>query len=180
VHLSKAVFRTCFFSAVAAVFCLSSSAGAQIPKGDLFFGYSRTGNNTFYSNAGGLNGWDAALHVKSHVPFLGAEADFAHYGLGANGSVPRTTTFLFGPRLTVGTAGPRIFLHALAGGEHSANSGTPSVSGGTLAYALGGGFDVPVMPYFAWRFSGDYLRAPNQSPAGASHGRFTTGLVFRF
>lgn len=178
VQLSKPILRACFFLAIASVFVFVAPASAQGPKGDVFFGYSRTGSDMFYAGAGGLNGWEANLHVKAHVPFLGGEADFAHYGLGAAGSVPRTTTFLFGPRLTLGAGGPRIYLHALVGGEHSA-SGT-GISGGTLAYALGGGLDLPIFPSFAWRFGGDYLRAPDQSPSGASHGRFTTGLVFRF
>lgn len=177
-QLSKAIFRICVILATACVFVFASAASAQTPRGDVFFGYAHIGSKMFYSEAGGLNGWEADLHVKSHVPFLGGEAEFAHYGLGGNGTEPHTTTFLFGPRLTVGAGGPRVYLHAMAGGEHS--SSQVGIHGGTLAYALGGGLDLPIFPSFAWRFGGDYLRAPDQSPSDASHGRFTTGLVFRF
>jgi hypothetical protein len=111
-------------------------------------------------------------------PFLGVEADVGQYGLGANSAVPRTTAVMAGPRLSAGTLGFTIFAHGLAGGEHSANNA--GTSGGAFAYALGGGLDVRIAPFFAWRVAGDYLNAPTQSPATGSHSRFSTGLVFRF
>ena len=157
------------------------SVQAQVPKGDVYLGYSRTGTDTFYPNVGGLNGWEGALHIKLHKPFLGIEGDVAHYGLGANSAVPRTTTVIVGPRFTLGAMGPKVFAHALLGGEHSANAGGPTpISGGALAYALGGGLDVPIAPFFAWRVAGDYIHAVGRSPAGGTPARFSTGLVFRF
>jgi len=157
------------------------SVQAQVPKGDVYLGYSRTGTDTFYPNVGGLNGWEGALHIKLHKPFLGIEGDVAHYGLGANSTVPRTTTVIVGPRFTVGALGPKVFAHALLGGEHSANAGGPTpISGGAFAYALGGGLDVPIAPFFAWRVAGDYIHAVGRSPAGGTPARFSTGLVFRF
>jgi len=160
---------------------IAPAARAQAPKGDVYLGYSRTGNDTFYPNVGGLNGWEGAMHVKLHTPFLGVEGDLSHYGLGSDSSVPRTTAFIVGPRITLGALGTRVFAHALVGGEHSSNSGGPTpISGGALAWALGGGLDVPIFPLFAWRVAGDYLRAPTQSPAGDTPARFSTGLVFRF
>ena len=164
----------CFAAVFAAAPC------AHAASNDIFFGYSRTGNDTFYPNVGGLNGWDAAVQIHT-APFLGMEADVAHYGLGASASVPRTTTVLFGPRLTVGAAGIRLFVHGLVGGEHSANGNVGShISGGGLAYALGGGFDVPIAPFFAWRVAGDRISAPTVSPGNGTPARFSTGLVFRF
>jgi hypothetical protein len=152
-------------------------ARALGPKGDVFFGYSRTGSDTFYPNVGGLNGWEATGHLHMR-PFLGVEGDVAHYGLGADSSVPRTTTVLIGPRVTVGAARIKLFAHGLLGGEHSASSN--GISGGSFAYAIGGGVDVPIAPFFAWRFAGDHISAPSQSPGGGTHARFTTGIVFRF
>jgi hypothetical protein len=76
-------------------------AQGPIPKGDAYFGYSRTGNDAFYPGVGGLNGWEAALFVKIHKPFLGVEADVSHYGLGANSAIPRTTAVMAGPRVGV-------------------------------------------------------------------------------
>jgi hypothetical protein len=152
-----------------------------LPRGDIYAGYSRTGTDTFFPNVGGLNGWEGAMHMKLHKPFIGIEGDVAHYGLGANSTVPRTTTFIGGPRLTFSLMGPKIFAHALIGGEHSANSGGPTpISADALAWAVGGGLDVPIAPFFSWRVAGDYLHAHGYSPAGGTPARFSTGLVFRF
>jgi hypothetical protein len=151
-------------------------------KGDAFFGYSRLGSNLFEPGTPGLNGWEGNLHIEMK-PFLGVEGDLAHYGLGAGGSVARSTTFLFGPRFTLKAAGFHIFGHILIGGEHSANNppaGIGHVSNTTYAYALGGGVDVPVVPVFAWRVQADRISAPTESPGGATHARFTTGPVLRF
>jgi hypothetical protein len=159
---------------------MPGTANAAGPGGDLYFGYGHLGAHTFYSNAGGLNGWEAAGHLKL-MPFVGGEVDVAHYGLGAAAGVPRTTTVLLGPRVTVGAAGVHVFVHGLVGGEHSATSaGSGSVSGGALAIALGGGADFRIAPMFAWRVNADYITAPTQAPGAASHARFGTGLVFRF
>jgi hypothetical protein len=124
-------------------------AGAQsLHNSDAYFGYSRLGSDAFYPNAGGLNGWNAAAHVHL-CPFLGAEGDVAHYGLGADSTVPRTASFIAGPRVTVKALGAGLFAHGLVGGEHSANSGEGvSVSGGALAYTNGGGVDLPPAPFF--------------------------------
>jgi hypothetical protein len=119
--------------------------------------------------------------LKVRKPFLGVEGDLSYYGLGANSSVPRTTAFLVGPRITLGALGPKDFAHGLIGGEHSANSSAPvPISDGALVCALGGGLDVPIAPLLAWRVAGDYIRAPTQSPSGGTPARFSTGLVFRF
>ena len=177
----RGFFHTFMF--VALCFALGSfsvPAMAQLRNHDIFLGYSRTGSDAFYPNTGGLNGWEGALHIHLR-PFLGAEADVAQYGLGAAASTPRTTTVLVGPRVTVKALAIGLFAHGLVGGEHSANSGSgASISGGALSYALGGGVDVPIFPFFAWRFSADRISAVSQSPSTANKYRFNTGLVFRF
>jgi len=165
-----------FLSALPSV---SASAQGRVPKGDVYLGYSRTGTNTFYSGVGGLNGWEGALHVKLRKPFLGIEGDLSRYGLGANSSVPRTTAIMVGPRITAGALGCKVFAHGLVGGEHSANNGV-ALSEGAVMYALGGGLDVRIAPFFAWRVAGDYIHALGHSPAGSTPARFSTGLVFRF
>ena len=164
-----------------AVFVLSLPLLAQIPKGDIGFGYSRTGSDIFYPNTPGLNGWDldGQVHWK---PFIGIEGDVAHYGMGANAIVPRTTTVLFGPKVSVGPPAIQVFGHVLVGGEHSSNNGaapTP-ISGGAFAYAYGAGADLPLAPFLRWRLQLDHLSAPSQSPSQGTHVRFTAGVVFRF
>ncbi len=169
-----------FFALLLLFFSVSSRAHASGPGGDVFLGYSRLGNDTFYSHVGGLNGWDLDGEIKVQK-FLGIEGDVSHYGLGAPSSTPRTTAVLFGPRVTVGVPVVRVFVHGLVGGEHSANSGGPAhVSGGAMAIDFGGGADFRFAPFFAWRVAVDYLNAPGNTPSSGSHDRFTTGLVFRF
>lgn len=158
---------------------LPQAAHALGPKGDVYLGYSRLGSDAFYPNVGGLNGWEGAMQVKLHTPFLGVEADVSQYGLGAGSSVPRTTAVMAGPRVTLGALAFKVYLHGLVGMEHSSNSAGVRISDTKPAYALGGGVDVPLAPFFAWRVGGDYLNSTS-SPGGGSHARFTTGLVFRF
>lgn len=164
------------------VVCVSSPAArAQLRNSDAYLGYSRLGSDTFYPDVGGLNGWQATLHIHL-APFFGAEGDVAQYGLGAASSVPRTTTYMVGPRVTAKALGVAIWLHGLLGGEHSSNGNaqpTP-ISGNGLAWDVGGGVDFPIVPFFAWRVSADRISSPTISPGEGSKDRFGTGLVFRF
>jgi hypothetical protein len=175
-------FRSiCLFLIFPSILLFFSQTGwGAGPNFDAFLGYSRLGNDAFYPNVGGLNGWEAALNMQVKR-FLGAEGDVARYGLGTNSTIPRTTAVLFGPRITLGAAGIHVFAHGLVGGEHSANSGGPTpISGGALTVDFGGGLDVRFAPFFSWRVAADYLNAPMETPGSGSHDRFATGLVFRF
>ena len=167
---------------LAGILCIFSTRAhaVSLRDHDAFIGYSRLGSDAFYPHVGGLNGWEGALHI--HVaPFLGVEGDVAHYGLGADSVIPRTTTVLIGPRVSVKALGINLFVHGMIGGEHSSNSdGGVHISQGAFAYDVGGGVDLPILPFFAWRFSADHISAPTVSPSGGTPARFNTGLVFRF
>lgn len=156
---------------------LPVTAYAAEPKADVSLGYSHLGKNALAPGAGSLSGWEGALNVGV-ARFMGIEADVARYGMGADASRPHSTLVLFGPRLTAGTAGVHLFAHALAGGAHSSND--RGYSHGALAGELGVGGDVRIFPGFAWRLSVDHLGVTSGAPAGASHTRITTGIVFRF
>jgi len=182
-HVSRRHFSA-FLSAIGvlALFVLPAVSHAIIPfvpKADVYVGYSRLGSDAFYSDTSGLNGWQGALNVKV-MPFVGIEGDVSQFGLGTSSDKVRTTTYLFGPRVTVGALGVRVFAHGLVGGEHSSSSGNASVDGSSYTYALGGGVDLPLVPLFSWRITGDYLEAPNLTTENGNHYRFGTGLVFRF
>jgi len=152
---------------------------------DIYLGYSRVGENTFNPSTPALNGLQGAINFGV-LPFIGMEADISYYGLGASSSVPHTTTYLFGPRVTVGAAGIHVFGHGLFGGEHSnlpTGQGPSPIVGNffeanAFTVAVGGGLDVKVLPLLAWRVTGDYIQAPSRNTG--SHGRFGTGLVVRF
>ncbi len=178
--LPQQAFRVLCLLACGAILIPSPAQAHAANAGDVFFGYSRNGSNIFYPNTGGLNGWDLDGQLR-WKPFIGIEGDLAHYGIGANSSVPRTTTVLFGPQASVGPSAIKVFGHFLLGGEHSANnSSVMPISGGAFTYALGAGADLRFAPFLAWRVQLDRLSAPSQSPPGGTHARFTTGIVFRF
>lgn len=160
------------------ILLLPISAFAVGPGGDVYLGYSRLGANAFHASVPALNGWEAEGQLK-FIPFLGIDADVAHYGLGAAATVPHTTTAMIGPRLTVGAGGVHVYAHAMLGGEHSTNSGN-IISSTAITVDAGGGIDFRLAPFFAWRINGDYIDAPGQSPGTADRYRFGTGLVFRF
>jgi hypothetical protein len=149
-----------------------------ISKCDVFVGYSRLMSDAFYANTGGLNGWEGSMHCKTK-PFFGWEGNVSQYGLGAADSVPRTTAVLGGARLTAGTMGVHVWVHGLGGLEHSGNSVGVAISDTKFAYALGAGTDIRILPFFAWRVSGDYLNAAGSNSDG-NHARISTGIVIRF
>ena len=178
--LSKQILRVLGFLAVGVLVVPFSAQARAASRGDAYFGYVRTGSDIFYPNTPGLNGWDLDGEVITHR-YLGVEGDIGHYGIGAGSTVPRTTSVLFGPKVSAGPGGFKFFGHFLIGGEHSANSANPGhISGGAFAYALGAGVDVPIMPILAWRVQLDRLSAPSQSPSNATNIRFTTGIAVHF
>jgi len=169
--------RSSLLPLLSALFLLCAMpAQARVPKGDLYLGYSRLGENAFYPNTEGLNGLEGAAHLKVGR-FLGVEGDVSHYGYGASDSAPHTTTYLFGPRVTLSALHFHVFAHALLGGESSSSA---DISEDAFAYALGGGVEIPLLPFFAWRVNGDYIDAPSLSTQNPTKARASTGLVFRF
>jgi hypothetical protein len=176
--------RFAFF--VLPFFFLLLPAPASALGPDFYLGYSRLGENTFNPNTPALNGVQGAVNF-GFLPFIGAEADVAYYGLGASSNVSHSTTYLFGPRVTVGAAGVHVFAHGLFGGEHSTLPNLASTSPivgnffeeNAFVVAAGGGLEIKVLPFFSWRVTGDYIQAPTRSNT-SSHSRFGTGLVFRF
>lgn len=174
----RLISRLAFILCSIALCALPTAAYAIGPGGDIYLGYSRLGANLFHPNVPALNGWEAEGQI-SFIPLLGVDVDVSYYGLGAASTVPHTTVAMIGPRLTLGAAGVHVFAHALAGGEHSTNSGN-IVSSNSVTVDAGGGIDFRLVPFFAWRINGDYITAPGQSPSTANHYRFGTGLVFRF
>jgi hypothetical protein len=175
--------RTIFIYFLFLMMPVAAVAGPEprLHGSDVYFGYSRTGSDTFWQGTGGQNGWNGAIHIHM-APFLGGEAEIGQYGLGGS-NVPGTTTVLFGPRVTAKALRFSVYAHGLVGVAHTANSSSNgsfgSVSDTGLSYALGGGLDVPLLPFFAWRIAGDRISSTH-SPAEGTKARFSTGLVFRF
>ena len=104
----------------------------------------------------------------------------------------RITTYRFGPRFYAPEKGRMTaFGEILAGGARASTSSTISfLGGGTstttspanngFALAAGGGLDLRIKPWFAWRIiQADYslLRIAGDTSNGV---RVDTGIVFRF
>jgi hypothetical protein len=185
--------------AVFVVLLFASLASAQVPGGNVFFGYS------YYSedlssigqvDTGGwgranTNGWEASLEGKV-IPFLGFVADFdSHYGsqnldivCPAGPSCPTVSAnitehnFLFGPRVSFSAGKFRPFVEGLFGGAHI-NIGDGVGSNTSFATALGGGLDYKIFKPLAWRFQGDYVQT-RFFGATQNNVRLSTGIVFRF
>lgn len=131
-----------------------------------------------------LPGWEFSAAYKL-VPFLSAKVDFGEdYGKLNGGSV-RLKTVTFGPQLSFpGPVSP--FVHAEFGFAHQAvagYTGTVLVSPGTdtsFATVLGGGLDVPSVPFFAIRLIQlDYLRTSLYGRT-QHEPRASIGIVLRF
>lgn len=166
---------------------LSSLASAQVPKGNIFFGYSY-GNADLNSNdRSNLNGWIGSLEGKI-FPFVGLVTELN--GLYGSNNFPSSTqtfhvnaheyNFLFGPRVSFSVGRVRPFAHGLVGAGHVSISTTGySASDTSFATALGGGLDFKLIPVVSWRFQGDFLQTRFFGNT-QNNGRFSTGIVLNF
>jgi opacity protein-like surface antigen len=168
-------------------FGLSSLATAQIPKGNIFVGYSYGSADLNHSDRSNLNGWEGSLEGKI-FPFVGIVADLN--GLYGSNNFPSSTTtfhvnaheynYLFGPRVSFSVGKIRPFAHALFGAAHVNVSTTGySASDTSFGTALGGGLDYKLVPLISWRFQGDYLQTRFFGNT-QNNGRFSTGIVLNF
>lgn len=172
---------------VGVVFLFAGLASGQVPRGNVFFGYSYYNTDLSSFDRANTNGWEASVEGKV-VPFVGIVADFdSHYG-SQNFSAPclgctvnssfTERNFLFGPRVSVSVAKFRPFAEALFGAAHvDANGGVGSDT--SFATALGGGLDYKIIPLLAWRFQGDYVQTRFFGTT-QNNVRISTGIVLRF
>jgi len=186
-HKEEAVVRTKSLFVALVLSACTSLASAQVPKGNVFFGYSYASADLNSNDRSNLNGWEASLEGK-FLPFIGIVADFSgHYGTN---NFPSSSTvfnvdgreynFLFGPRVSASVGKIRPFAHALFGAGHvSANGQGYSASDTAFSSALGGGLDYHLFPALAWRFQGDYLQTRFFGNT-QNNGRFSTGIVLNF
>ena len=176
---------------VLSLLLFATVASAQIPSGNIFFGYSYY-NTDLSSNVNrtSANGWEASVEGKI-IPFLGIVADFdAHYGsqnfvsvcaFGGVCSVNANFTednYLFGPRVSISVAKIRPFAEVLIGAAHvNVNNGFGSDT--SFADAIGGGIDYKIFHLLAWRLEGDYV-GTRLLGATQNNARISTGIVVRF
>ena len=183
----KSRHRIFLFVSAFCLFVSSSVAWAQVPKGNVFFGYSYGSADLNSNDRSNLNGWEGSLEGKV-LPFVGIVADLN--GLYGTNNFPSSTqtfhvnahehNFLFGPRVSVGIGRVRPFAHALFGAGHvTVSTSGYSASDTSFATALGGGLDFKLIPLVSWRFQGDYLQTRFFGNT-QNNGRFSTGIVLNF
>jgi hypothetical protein len=183
------------------ILALSAIAGGQVPSGgNVFFGYSYLGGETFSTSstvaaaggAAGMNGWEASAEGK-YLPWLGAVVDFDwHYGgretIECTPSAPCKTfrvnasrhVVLLGPRLSLSVARSVLFAEFLLGVAHQSDSGG-AISNSDLRFAtaMGGGLDWKLTEIVAWRAKLDFVHT-SFFRGTQNDLRFSTGPVFRF
>jgi len=167
---------------------LTTAAAAQIPKGNVFFGYSYLRADLASGSSSNLNGWNGSLEGK-FLPWIGIVADLSgHYGSGQfpiscpPGTSPCTITvdtkiysFVFGPRVSVSVGKITPFAHALFGASHISGDGSDT----SFASAYGGGLDYHLVPLVNWRFQADLLHTSFFSGT-QNNVRLSTGIVLHF
>jgi len=173
-----------------------SFASAQIPSGNVFFGYSYYNTSLANTNRASLNGWEASVEGRV-LPFIGIVADFSsQYGsqdfpavfncpsgpplCGASGTVSAhvtETNILFGPRFSMSVKKFRPFAEFEFGVGHVSSNGFGSDT--AFATAVGGGLDYRIIRPIAWRFEGDFVSTRFFS-VSQNNVRLSTGIVLRF
>jgi Outer membrane protein beta-barrel domain len=165
-------------SALCLVFFASLTAMAQeVPKAEVFGGYSWAGGN--------FHGWNASVTGNVTKRF-GIVADFSgHYGSEIDGALlvkEDAHSFLFGPRFTFRRKRVSPFVYALFGVTRFHASATVSgqrfsdVDTG-FSSAVGGGMDIKLNDRVAIRaFQLDYFR-PNFFGEAHNRGRLAFGVV---
>lgn len=166
----------------ALLFSLVPVAHAKGVTADAYFGYSRVGANLYNVYTPGMNGWQAALHVKP-MRYVGFEGDVSHYHQAMRGFSQQVTQAMFGPRVTVGARGFSAFAHGLVGfaREHNVVTIFPELRYTAASYAFGGGGDVPLLLGFKLRITADYLdNTKTVSRPSPSNFRAGVGVAYHF
>jgi OmpA family/Bacterial Ig domain len=165
--------------------------GQLVPKFEINAGYSYINFNpgegfANFNNHGGLGGF-----TYNPNRILGLTAELAGYSFSRNANGNKLdgglTTYLFGPRINVRHFDHFVpFVEFLFGGAHGGGPITGGGSQDAFALAAGGGVDVVLTKYVAWRFAQiDYLMTnfsgPNLNAEGRQNNvRLGTGIVLRF
>jgi opacity protein-like surface antigen len=181
---------------------LATVAMAQVPKGNVFFGYSYVRSQVFSINNpfgvgsndhANLNGWNGSLEGK-FLPWIGIVADLSgHYGsqdfqfiCPIQPQCPsisvdsKVYSFLFGPRISVSVGKLRPFAHALFGASHiNASASGFSDTDTAFASTYGGGLDYHIVPLLSWRFQADLLQTRFFDDT-QNNFRLSTGIVLNF
>lgn len=174
------------------VFCGSSLWSQDVPKAEVFGGYSYLNIDTNgLSSRQSANGWEASLSGNLNkwfaVEFDGSgyykhyPVDLSIFGLGSTSVKVTDYSYLAGPRINFGP----LFVHGLLGGDHLTGSfeGNSESQDG-FAGAFGGGIEWKFARNLYFRTSADYVFSRHNifgGPAATQNNfRASAGIVFAF
>ena len=175
---------------VVCLFVSASVLAAELPKAEVFGGYSLSRMPSSWTN--NLNGWNASVSGNLSGWF-GLAGDFSGYYaspevriLSLNipiGPEQSKHMYLLGPRFTYRGFGRIVpFTHVLVGRVHSSSGlfGFDYSNSSAFAAAVGGGLDIPLGKTIAIRaIQADYLMT-RFDQGGQNNARVSAGIVFRF
>jgi hypothetical protein len=153
------------------------AADSDYPKGEVFGGYQ------FSHLEGGINanGFDFAA-VGNFNNHFGIAADLGSSFTTQNGVSVHNYTYTFGPQLSLRVhKGYTPFVHALIGGDHaSASFAGASATGNGFALLGGGGVDVNLNRYAAFRGGADWIMTHSNGTTSSKNLRMVAGIVLRY
>lgn len=157
---------------VALLFILPSAA-QDVPRFDVFGGYSYLHSDPGALPSAHTSGWEASA-TWNWNHWLGLKADVdGHYCCDGQ----NMHDFLFGPEVTLHRGKVRPFLHVL-GGVSVGRSDTFDQN--VWAVAGGGGLDVRATDRISIRVAQADWLGTHYSDELRNHFRFSAGLVFHF
>jgi len=150
---------------------------ADTPKGEFFGGYQYT------RLEGGVNanGFDFAV-TGNFNNWFGITGDFGAAYKSEGGVSFNNYTYTFGPQLALrANKAYTPWVHALIGGDHaSASFAGASGSGNGLAVLAGGGVDININRYAAFRGGADWMMVHSNGATSSKNFRMPIGIVFKF
>jgi len=170
--------------------------GQLVPRYEIsgMYFYVNAAPGSPFANFGNHGGGASFAYNASR--WLGLTAELGGYNFnrnlfpltGSNASVNGTmVSYLFGPRLNLRKFDYFVpFAHFLLGGAHSGTEMTGAGRQSSFAIAAGGGVDMVLTKYLAWRVAQlDYFMTNFSGPAVGGNARQDnfragTGVVFRF
>jgi opacity protein-like surface antigen len=186
------------------LFASAASAQDEVPKVEIFAGYSYVHGNLGFRIPGfNMNGGSASVSFNPWSS-LGIVADFGGYHVGNIGGLSvdgNIYTYLFGPKLAYRSGRWTPFVQALFGGAHASGSTSPInvarvrpqgilpifsglASENAFAMAVGGGLDVNATNHIGIRLiQAEYLMTRFgvvNSTDTQNNARISAGVVFRF
>jgi hypothetical protein len=147
------------------------------PKAEFFGGYQYT------RLEGGVNanGFDIS-GAGNFNNYFGIAADFGASYKTESGVKFNNYTYTFGPQLSLrANKAYTPFVHALIGGDRAtASFGGVSASGNGMAVLAGGGVDININQYMAFRGSADWMLLHSNGSSSSKNFRMPIGIVFKF